>query len=152
MEKHVATNLRTAPGHLLRDNQLRDTAGQSMMFSDYRGESNLVLITSRVENTVELAGLLREFASQAARLREYEAQMIVISSCAERFDFPAVRILLDSSGNALREIGAPAVYITDKFREIRLLQPCYCNVQLAAHSRSGRCNSLEDYSHVSGTL
>jgi hypothetical protein len=111
-------NLRPGPGHLLRDYQLSDTAGKQMMLSDYRGKSNLVLITSQAENTAELARLLHELDSQSARLREYEAQVIVILSCAERFDIPAVRVLLDDRSNALRELGAPAVYITDKFREV----------------------------------
>jgi hypothetical protein len=118
MQPLTQPNVRPGPGRLLRDYQLSDTAGQQMVLSDYRGKSNLVLITSGADDVAGLAGLLRELDSQSARLREYEAQVIVISSRAERFDLPAVRVLLDDRGNALRELGAPAVYITDKFREV----------------------------------
>lgn len=104
------------PGHLIRDYQLKDTSGRTVMLSDYSGKANLVLITS--DRSVNPDTLLNELDNEAARLREYETQVLVVTSQMEGHDFRNVRILLDERGEALRDLGSSAVYITDRFREV----------------------------------
>jgi hypothetical protein len=114
----MTANVRPGSGHLLRDYELRDTSGQPMMLSDYRGKSNLVIIPCPAAVSDDLLRLLREIDSQPARLREYETQVLLVASQAIACNLPNVRVLLDDSGQALRDLGSPAVYVTDKFREV----------------------------------
>ncbi len=106
------------PGELIRDYELREPSGRPMMLSDYRGRLNLILITADGAAPDQLTRLLRDLNSQADRLRENEAQVLMISSGREQFELPNIKSLRDKPGNVIRELGSPAVYVTDKFREV----------------------------------
>jgi peroxiredoxin len=112
-------------GELLRDYSFISRDGAPVMLSDFRGKSNLVLILIPGSIDSPQTQLLHSLAEKSQQVREDETRLIVVTrpehlrtvvNLGGDFEF-----LSDSSGQVLLELGAtdhPAIYITDKFREV----------------------------------
>jgi hypothetical protein len=103
--------------------------GQSaVILEDYRGRTNLVLVLAGEELVHSpVSELLEELTARAQTLKAELAQVIVVAASA---DLPcgqgAFPVALDEDASVHRQAGAtdaagrpaPAVFVTDRFREI----------------------------------
>ncbi|HEU5232894.1 MAG TPA: redoxin domain-containing protein [Terriglobales bacterium] len=64
-------------GYRLRDFMLRSTAGAEVRLSDYRARSNLILIFGMI--AAQHSALIRDVAAQYQRIREQQAEVLLIS-------------------------------------------------------------------------
>jgi peroxiredoxin len=113
-------------GYRLRDFVLKTPEEREVRLSDYRGRSTLILI---VETAPEhCAALVRDLASQYPRVREEQAEVLVIAPKSSgqknslQLPFP---ILSDSDGSIQDEYGLQtggqpisAIFIADRFGEL----------------------------------
>lgn len=126
-------SMAVATGERLRDLILRDADGREVMYSDWRGRRNLVVLAGPVPQEL-VAGL----ASAAEVLREEETQVLQVSLDAGHLesDSDSIKRLFDPDMRAHRDLGAlhdvpdragtvqdsrphPAVVVTDRYGEIR---------------------------------
>jgi peroxiredoxin len=102
-----------------------------VMLEGYRARANLVLIfAGGALGQPPVAGLLEELAARAQTLRAELAQVVVVATSWPAADLPCVQeafpVALDEDGRVHRRAGAtdaagrpaPAVFVTDRFREI----------------------------------
>lgn len=120
-----------AKGQRLRDFELRSADDRSIRVSDYRGQSNLVLIFA--DGRQQTTELLSQLATAYEQVKDEGAEILAIGQdsreqCATmkerlRLPFP---VLSDMDGRIHREVGAvdeqgraaAAVYVTDSFGEV----------------------------------
>lgn len=118
-------------GWRLRDFALTSADGREVRLSDYRGRSHLVLILT--DDRSGTAELLSELASQYARIKKEEAEVLAVARLSaeqaaevrQQMDLP-YPILADENGQLHRELGAidvqgrscAALYIADRFTEV----------------------------------
>ena len=120
-----------AKGRRLRDFELRSANDRSIRLSDYRGQSNLVLIFA--DGRQQTTELLSQLATAYEQVKGEGAKILAIGQdsreqCATtkerlRLPFP---ILADEDGRIHHEVGAvdeqgraaAAIYITDRFGEV----------------------------------
>jgi len=114
------------PGYRLRDFVLKNADGHEVHLSDYRGRSNLILIFEARRG--DCAALLRDLASQYVRVREEQAEVLVIApeSAVQKHSpqLPFV-ILSDSDRSIQAEYGLQTggepisgIFIADRFGEL----------------------------------
>ena len=136
-------------GQLLPDFVLASSQGEPTQISDYRGRSNLVMISVGEPDDSPLA----EIARRHAEFPEEEAKIAAIFQCPwkqaqlikQRQQLPFL-VLADEDGRVCRSIGtltpagklAPAVYITDRFGEVFA---AYRTAEGQPHPRPERCGS-----------
>ena len=114
-------------GYRLRDFMLRSTAGAEVQLSDYRGRSNLIVIFSVV--SADGSTLIRDVAGHYQRIREQQAEVLLISPTMVEEPQPPVQlpfpVLLDAGREIYAEYGFLAsddpisgIFIADSFGEI----------------------------------
>ena len=120
-----------AKGALIRDFQLTSTEGKSILLSEYRGRSNMVLVLAgESEGVVGFLSVLQEYQ---AELAGNEARVLVIFAGSEQHASDlkqslhmTFEVFADKDGHVHRLLGAkdaagdifPAVFITDRFGEV----------------------------------
>lgn len=120
-----------AKGTLIRDFQLTSSEGKSILLSEYRGRSNMVLVLAAESEGV--AGFLCGLQEHQAELAGNEARVLVILAGSEQHASNLKQslhlkfeVLADKDGHVHRLLGAkdavghicPAVFITDRFGEV----------------------------------
>jgi peroxiredoxin len=125
----------TAPGvarhgEMFPEFTLPDIGGSSIVLESYRGRTNLVLVFAGDEMRKRPVSVLLQQLAQAGDLTSEAAQVLVVVTSRPRAISQhrrrAFPVLLDVDGTIHRKVGAidamgrpaPAVFITDRFREI----------------------------------
>ena len=110
---------------------LPDVDGSSVSLESYRGRKNLVVVFAGYEGGEgPIAGLLEELDARAEEFAAEVAQVLVVvpsrpSALGQRTRW-AFPVLVDDDARIHRKVGAtdaagkaaPAVFVTDRFREI----------------------------------
>lgn len=112
-------------GQLLRDYLLARPGGRQFMLSDFRGKQNLVLIFLPQSPAPESIRLVAALAEKSSEVRENETRVVVVVR-PEQLDsvvsfLDHLEIGASDSDEMWLEVGSengPAVYVTDKFREV----------------------------------
>jgi peroxiredoxin len=110
---------------------LQGVEGPPVALEAYRARTNLVLVFGADEaGRSPVTGLLGELVAQSHTLRTEVAQVVVVVSSPPAADLPLGQerfpVVLDEGARVHREAGAtdaagnpaPAVFVTDRFREI----------------------------------
>jgi peroxiredoxin len=120
-----------AKGALIRDFQLTSSEQKSILLSEYRGRSNMVLVLAGESEGV--VGFLAGLQEHQAELAENEARVLIILAGSQQHASDLKQslhlnfeVLADKDGHVHRLLGAtdpvghicPAVFITDRFGEV----------------------------------
>ena len=110
---------------------LPDVDGSSVLLERYRGRKNLVVVFAGDKvGEAPITGLLGELDSRAEEFASEVAQVLLVvpwrPAAVGRRSRSAFPVLLDDGARIHREVGAidaagkaaPAVFVTDRFREI----------------------------------
>ncbi len=128
-----APEARPAKGQLIRDFTLPSTLGEQISLSNYRGQSNLVLVFAGEGDGVKDRKMLTEIAAGYTRFQEEQAQALIALQCPlekavmikQRANLLCT-VLVDEDGRVHRSAGAldahghpsTAVYVADRFGEV----------------------------------
>lgn len=115
------------PGYLIRDFLAASVDGRRIQLSDYRGQSNVVLVFAGSRERIH--DFVTAVASCVHHFAEQEAVILVVvpsgTTAPELVAKKQVLVLLDEEGGLHQEYGAvddgkpsPVIYVTDRFGEI----------------------------------